>query len=622
MASAQENNRRRPKNNSTEEKLLYACRYGIVDEVKSILKRPKGGNTVVNLEYEGVVVFEGERDVEGATPLWSAATAGHIEIVRSLLRAGVDVNHSTKSKSTPLRGACYDGHIDVVRELLEAGAQSNIGNRLNQTPLMIASGRGHKPVVELLLQWKVDTNIASVTGDTALHAAAEKGCLDIVKLLLEHGARADLLTKEGWTPAILAAASRYEEVVSYLIELPACTPEEHANALELLGAVWVDMDGDLEKAEIFWRRALQYRETAGVPKTNVLPNTEVYWNKIEVCTMSGLDEVLQDMDSVLTNSLLVRERVLGPKHPQTPHYLRIRGDECLQLGDFRHTMLLWERAIEMDEHADIDALDLNSAATIAQNIIICLTGLTRMKEQGHQPTVKAFFYWALNCIRSAMKSGASVRELVLVLMIALGLWLKWEPLSEEEAKIKSQAVRDVVELGAIGRDGLLPLNCCCTNELAVSLPRLPADRLTALHTFPSEILVRELVSHGARVNAQDKDGNTALHAVCQSAMTEQPTECHTRVAKFLLEAKTHIDIRNASDVPALPWLDRSSCNAARVASIPELAILQVTQKVLKLECLAARSIVVCKLDASGSLPSRLQRFVELHAPFVNCQPTS
>lgn len=616
MASAK-NNHRRPKDDSVEEKLLYACRYGIVDEVKAIIERPLSHKTVVDLEYEGVVVFEGERDVEGATPLWSAATAGHVEIVRCLLQAGVDVNHSTKSKSTPIRGACYDGHLEVVRELLEAGAQSNVGNRLNQTPLMIASGRGHKAVVELLLQWNVDTNIASVTGDTALHAAAEKGCLDIVQLLLENGAQADLLTNEGWSPVILAAASRYDKVVNYLVQLPVCADDEHANAIELLGAVWIDMDGDLDKAGMLWRQALLFREDKGIAKTNILPSVEVYWNKTEACTIAELEEVLQDMDSVLTNSLLIRERVLGPKHPQTPHYLRIRGDECLQVGDFQHTVLLWERAIEMDEHADIDALDLNSAATIAQNVIICLTGLLKMKEQGSQPTVKVFFYWALNCVKSAMKSGASVRELVLATMIALGMWMDWEPLSEEEEKVKSQAVLDVIHLGIIGRDGLLPLNCCCSNELASSLPRLPMDRLTVLHQFPSEILVRKLVSHGARVNAQDKDGNTALHVVCQSVLNEQSTVSHAHVAKFLIEANTHIDIRNAADVPALPWIDRCDGNAASVAAVPELAALQLTQLVPKLECLAARSIYVHGVDTSKSLPLRLQRFVQLHAPFFD-----
>ena len=68
-----------------------------------------------------VVTFDGET-IEGAPPLWVAAAAGHMAIVRFLIRRGASVNCTTKTNSTPLRAACFDGHFEIVKYLIEHGA--------------------------------------------------------------------------------------------------------------------------------------------------------------------------------------------------------------------------------------------------------------------------------------------------------------------------------------------------------------------------------------------------------------------------------------------------------------------------------------------------------------------
>ena len=623
MASAKwppESTRRPPKNDSAEERLLYASRYGHLADVKAILaeRAAEKGSRGVNIEYESVVVFEGERDVEGATPLWSAATAGHVEVVRSLLDAGAEVNHPTTSKSTPLRGACFDGHLDVVTLLLDAGAEPNVGNRLNQTPLMIASGRGHARVVAYLLEWGgggvVDPNVVSVTGDTALHAAAEKGCREIVELLLAHGARSNMVTHEGWTAAILSAASKYDDVVQYLIELPSTPADEYANALELLGAVWADMEGNMDKAIEFWIRALHYRETHNAQKRNLVAKCPAYWDRVEIKSLEDLQLNVKTLDDCLTNALLMRERILGPKHPQTPHYLRIRGDECLQLGDYEHTILLWERAIDMDQHADIDALDLNSASTIAQNVVICLTGLQRMKELRHWPSMKVFVAWALNCIRSAMKSGANVKELLVAALTGLGMWLTWGKKSEDDGINQVNAIRDLLALGPIGNEKLLPLHCACSEQLVLSWKKMPIDRLYQLHAFPSPKLVKKFLRNGAKVNSREATkGDTPLHWVSRCAV-KRYTERHDDVIDILLDAGAHVDTRNSDDEMAVPWLD----GKRESGRVPQSTIERVNRfvGVLRLECLAARVVAKMRQDAESSqLPVRFRRFVTLHARF-------
>jgi ankyrin repeat protein len=67
------------------------------------------------------VVFDGET-IEGAPPLWCAAAAGHLPVVRLLVRNGACVNSTTRTNSTPLRAACFDGHFEIVKFLVDHGA--------------------------------------------------------------------------------------------------------------------------------------------------------------------------------------------------------------------------------------------------------------------------------------------------------------------------------------------------------------------------------------------------------------------------------------------------------------------------------------------------------------------
>lgn len=71
--------------------------------------------------FLSTVVFDGET-IEGAPPLWCAAAAGHLNIVKLLVKEGAVVNSTTKTNSTPLRAACFDGHYEIVKYLVEHGA--------------------------------------------------------------------------------------------------------------------------------------------------------------------------------------------------------------------------------------------------------------------------------------------------------------------------------------------------------------------------------------------------------------------------------------------------------------------------------------------------------------------
>uniref|UniRef100_A0A669CJN1 CASK interacting protein 2 n=1 Tax=Oreochromis niloticus TaxID=8128 RepID=A0A669CJN1_ORENI len=89
-----------------------------------------------------VALLEGERkeptDSAFTTPLHLAARNGHKDVIRLLLKAGMDINKTTKS-GTALHEAALYGKTEVVRLLLDAGVDVNIRNTYNQTALDIVN---------------------------------------------------------------------------------------------------------------------------------------------------------------------------------------------------------------------------------------------------------------------------------------------------------------------------------------------------------------------------------------------------------------------------------------------------------------------------------------------------
>lgn len=116
--------------------------------------------------------------------LITAVTRDHIDLVRLLLGAGVDVH---EQDDRALRHACRTGNIDVVRLLL--GANANV-NANEGEALDAAVVQGHIEVVRLLLGAGVNVH---ANEELALRHACTDGNIEIVRLLL--GAGADLHAK-------------------------------------------------------------------------------------------------------------------------------------------------------------------------------------------------------------------------------------------------------------------------------------------------------------------------------------------------------------------------------------------------------------------------------------------
>lgn len=128
------------------------------------------------------------------TPLSLAIKNGNIECVRLLIENGSDLNPAAADE-TPIQIACktYHTSVEMVQLLLESGAYVNPPQDSSRlTALQLALKVGRKDIVRLLLQWKADpTTFTTSESGTALQIACCCSDAEMAELLIANGADID-----------------------------------------------------------------------------------------------------------------------------------------------------------------------------------------------------------------------------------------------------------------------------------------------------------------------------------------------------------------------------------------------------------------------------------------------
>ncbi|KAF2904721.1 hypothetical protein ILUMI_01458 [Ignelater luminosus] len=583
--------------------LIIAARYGHEKVVKMLLSKFQP-----NLEQEGTVKFDGYV-IEGASALWCAAGAGHLNVVKILVKAGANVNHPTRTNSTPLRAACFDGRLDIVKYLTSHCANIHIANKYNNTCLMIAAYKGHLDVVSFLLENGANPNEKAHCGATALYFAAESGHIAIVKELLKYNAQ--FTVNDVGMTALKAAAERTRaDIVEYLVERPEISKEEQIEALELLGASYAN-DKDnycLELAYKYLHRTMEmrYNDPNNIIKKKLIPPINAYENWIECQTLQELEAIARNPNALHMEALTIRERILGRHNPEVPHPVIFRGAVFADNARFDRCIELWLHALELRQLNNVSVVKdllrfaqvfsqmLHVGVELAYNHVVmvlqaAIVELERNKSKIANPGPKDDPETILEEMEGNMTT-------TLYLITILTKLLKH--CTEEEKFGIHRLIFSLNQLNIALRDGQTLLHLSCNAET-------PVDDF---HTndvckFPCAETAKLLIQCGADVNAMDIERNTPLHVIVHYHKPFSDFATLHSIIVDLTEAGAHIDCVNIrGETP----LDSSATGVAE--------IILKTQAKLSLKCIAAKAVKAFNLTYQGHVPHALEAFIELHGP--------
>lgn len=173
--------------------MIIAAGRGRVNVIKTILSM---GANIEDATIGGLF--------DGKTALMWGVSQGRLETVKYLITAGVDINHVIDRGvflgKSALCWAASQGKTDLVSVLLAAGADvdysSPIGNFRGKTALMWSSSQGRYEAVKVLLAAGANVNKVDHDGVTALMWGAgseTEGDREHEKGLLEEANKGDVL---------------------------------------------------------------------------------------------------------------------------------------------------------------------------------------------------------------------------------------------------------------------------------------------------------------------------------------------------------------------------------------------------------------------------------------------
>lgn len=587
--------------------LFIACRRGQLEIVEYLVSVCHA-----DIEQRGCYEVPDDRSVHSVTPLWCAAVSGKLPIIEYLVEHGADINAVSDTGSTPVRSACFMTHLEIVQYLVAHGADINRPN-FNGGTCLINSVQSAQ-LCKFLLKHRADVNARDIQNKTALHYAIQEHRLETTQLLLEYHADYNAKSKYGDDALQTACLKGAVAIFDYLVKTIDYSNERLANAHELLGSTFLDEHNDLYTALKHWRLAQFIRETSEgiIPKLPVMPPREAFQFQREFTTMSELDNIMADLDSIRIQSLLIAERILGPFHKDTVFRLMFRGASYADMMRYQRCIDLWRRALEI--RVEKDSILYSDTCFTAQALVRFMVDYNEkhIPTDDNENTFVQRFDDSVATFRILTTDIAVARELLMVRpqykrqlenfdkILKCITHLVYLMLQTSKTKDQRQLVLELVAnlmrinpKSATTDDTLLHM---CVSKLNTIRSGYFMDE-EPIVIFPEKQVIQFLLNLGAKVNARNESKSTPLH------VATVPYNCNNWLVPLLLKYGAHIDQPNTS----------GECPADKVNENPFNLDIRLVNYI-SLKCLCARTVIKHKISYVYQLPRTLEDFIHQHEP--------
>ena len=543
------------------------------------------------------------------TPLMSACQFHNMDAINVLLNKGADVNLQDRDGKSALHFACSD----ICYWLIQNLADVNMCDNHNCTPLMQASSKSDVKKVAMLVENQAKVDLQDMNGNTALHHAMHNSyhsheyTPEICCALLTAKVSIHLCNSQGWTPLLLASENCIKSVVEIVIKHPEVTKQQRANALELLGASLCLKSETFAIEEGFSYINLGMKERfadASHPllKQQVEP-AEAYQNRKESQTLEELAEIEGDKDSIIMESLVIRERIFGAnnkellkpiEHVAEHFYSKDPGHfKRLSIPLYRYATKIAQGCIE----------------ELFESAVSCLWHLTDVLYECKQYSDRELLLELLELIVFLCENWPDddgyyqsvwhiryVEEVSLFDSVEVVIHMITKNLQNGE---EDETYSNVLVL---------------LRKLLRHNPRRMYYNGTLLHIrtswstegiitdiFPSADTVKLLLNAGFNVNAIDCDGDTPLHTAASLEPGDDLIHQVPEIMKALFYGGAHHDfVNNDGKTP----MDMAETDEARM-------ILSERRK-LELKCISARAVKKFGIPYLGVVPKILEKYISMH----------